>query len=126
MPKIDVPPAEKGKEPRVFELRIYESNNPLTLRRKVGMFEDGGELAIFRRVGIRPVFFGTTLAGGRMPNLTYLVCYDSLADRERAWKTFLADPEWLKLRARPGLSDAEIVSNISNTLLRPLPFSPIR
>ena len=25
-----------------------------------------------------------------------------------------------------GLSDAEIVSNISNTLLRPLPFSPIR
>jgi hypothetical protein len=30
------------------------------------------------------------------------------------------------LRAQPGLSDAEIVSNISNAILRPLPFSPIR
>jgi hypothetical protein len=26
----------------------------------------------------------------------------------------------------PGLSDAEIVNNISNAILRPLPFSPIR
>jgi hypothetical protein len=110
----------------VFELRVYESNSPATLKKKVAMFESGGELAIFRRCGIRPVFFRTALAGGKMPNLTYLVCYDSLADRERAWKAFLSDPEWAKLRGTPGLSDAEIVSNIGNAFLRPLPFSPIR
>lgn len=126
MPKIEPPPVEKGKPPRIFELRTYESNNSATLRRKVQMFEQGGELGIFRRVGIRPVFFGTAFAGDNLPQLTYMVCYDDLAARDKAWKTFLADPEWMKLRAQPGLSDAEIVSNISNTILRPLPFSPVR
>jgi hypothetical protein len=126
MPKIDPPPIEEGKAPRVFELRTYESNSSATLRRKVNMFEQGGELAIFRRVGIRPVFFGTAITGDNLPQLTYMVCYDDLAAREKAWKAFGADPEWLKLRSQPGLSDAEIVSNISNTILRPLPFSPVR
>lgn len=125
MPKPDPPPVEKGKAPRVFELRVYESNNNSTLRRKVKMFEDG-EAGIFRRVGIRPVFFSTAMAGVNLPNLTYMVCYDDLAAREKAWRAFLADPEWEKLRSTPGLSDAEIVSNIGTSLLRPLPFSPIR
>ncbi|MBI3679682.1 MAG: NIPSNAP family protein [Acidobacteria bacterium] len=126
MPEAELPPVESGKPPRIFELRTYESNSPLTLRRKIAMFEQGGELAVFRRVGLTPVFFGETLVGRRMPNLTYMLAYDSLAAREKAWAAFGADPEWQKLRARPGLSDAEIVSNISNTLLRPLPFSQIR
>ncbi len=126
MPKIEPPPIEAGKPARIFELRTYESNNSATLRRKVQMFEQGGELGIFRRVGIRPVFFGTAFAGDNLPQLTYMVCYDDLAARDKAWKAFLADPEWLKLRAQPGLADAEIVSNISNTILRPLPFSPVR
>lgn len=126
MPAVVPLPLEAGKPPRVFELRTYESNSPVTLARKIGMFEEGGEIAIFRRVGITPVFFAETVVGRQMPNLTYLVAYDSLAGREQAWTRFLADPEWLKLRAKPGLSDAEIVSNISNVLLRPLPFSPVR
>lgn len=126
MPVIEPPPIEPGKPARIFELRTYESNNAATLRRKVRMFEQGGELGIFRRVGIRPVFFGTAFAGDNLPQLTYMVAYDDLAARDKAWKAFLADPEWLKLRAQPGLSDAEIVSNIGNVILRPLPFSPVR
>jgi len=126
MPKIEPPAIESNKPLRVFELRTYESNNSATLRRKVKMFEEGGELGIFRRVGIRPVFFGMAIAGTNLPNLSYLVCYDDLAGREKAWRTFLADPEWVKLRGTPGLSDAEIVSNISNVMLRALPFSPVR
>jgi hypothetical protein len=126
MPSVVAPKAEEGKPARVFELRTYESNSPVTLKRKIGMFEEGGEIAIFKRVGITPVFFAEMIVGREMPNLTYLVCYDSLAGRDAAWARFLADPEWLKLRAKPGLSDAEIVSNISNVLLRPLAFSPVR
>ncbi len=126
MPSVVPLAVGAGKPPRVFELRTYESNSPVTLARKIGMFEQGGEIEIFRRVGITPVFFAETLVGRQMPNLTYLVAYDSLAGREQAWTRFLADPEWLKLRAKPGLSDPEIVSNISNVLLQPLPFSPLR
>ncbi|MBL8174426.1 MAG: NIPSNAP family protein [Bryobacterales bacterium] len=126
MPDVEVPPVEAGKPSRIFELRTYESNSPATLQKKIAMFETGGETAIFRRVGLTPVFFAEAISGRRMPNLTYMLVYDSLAAREKNWAAFVSDPAWLKLRATPGLSDAEIVSNISNILLRPLPFSPVR
>lgn len=126
MPEVEIPATDANRAPRVFELRTYESNSRATLKKKIGMFEEGGEIAIFRRVGLTPVFFGETIAGRNMPNLTYLLAYDNLAAREQNWAKFLADPAWLKLRATPGLSDAEIVSNISNVLLRPMPFSPVR
>ena len=61
-----------------------------------------------------------------MTHITYMLAYDDLAARDRLWKAFGSDPEWQKLRAKPGLSDAEIVSNISNTILRPAAFSDIR
>ena len=48
-----------------------------------------------------------------------MLSYENLAAREQLWSKFGADPEWKKLRATPGLSDAEIVSNISNAILRP-------
>src|SRR6266404_5254512 len=124
VPEIEVPSDASSKRPaRVFELRCYESNNTSTLARKIKMFESG-EIAIFRRLGMRPVFFAETLVGPRMPNLVYMLSYDDLATREKMWRAFGADPEWQKLRATPGLSDAEIVSNISNTILQPLAFSP--
>jgi hypothetical protein len=44
------------------------------------------------------VFYGTTLAGAQMPNLTYLTPFRSLAEREAAWAKFQADPEWLKVK----------------------------
>jgi hypothetical protein len=125
MPDIEVPPTNGDKAPRIFELRTYQSNNFKAGLRKVRMF-DNGEIGIFRRLGMLPVFFGQTIVGRDLPNLTYMLAFDDLAHRERAWRAFGGDPEWQKLRATPGLSDAEIVSNISSTILRPLPFSPIR
>lgn len=111
--------------PRIFELRAYESQTFLTLARKVAMF-NGGEAQIFERLGMRPVFFGETLVGPRQPNLAYMLSFDSLADRDRLWNAFGSDPEWRKLSSQPQLKDEQIVANISNAILRPLPFSPIR
>lgn len=125
LPTIEVPPVESGKPARVFELRTYESMNEKAGRRKILMFESG-EAAIFKKVGMQTVLFGQTVAGRNMPSLTYMLGYDNLAARDTLWKAFGSDPEWQKLRSQPGYSDAEIVSNISNTLLRPLPFSMIR
>ena len=122
-PEIETPKARETT--RVFELRTYESNNFSSLGGKIGMFGNG-EIDIFRKVGMTPVFFGETIYGPDMPNLTYMLAYDNLAHREKTWSAFVSDPDWVKLRATPGLSDAEVVSNISSTFLRPLPFSPIR
>jgi hypothetical protein len=125
MPEMIVPTDAAGRPARIFELRRYESNNSTTLASKIKMFESG-EAGIFKRLGMRPVFFAETIVGAQMPNLVYMLSYDDLTSREKLWKAFGADPEWQKLRATPGLSDAEIVSNISISLLQPLPFSPVR
>ena len=111
--------------PRTFELRRYESPSEETLRRKVKMFNEG-EIGIFQRLGMRPVFFGETVVGERMPNLFYMLSYESLAAREELWKKFIGDPEWKKISSPAEVHDSEIVSNISNGILKPLRFSPIR
>jgi len=124
MPQAVIPPATAGSS-HVFELRIYESPTPLTLSRKVGMF-NGGEMQIFQRLGMRPIFFGETIIGPKQPNLMYMLSYDDLAARDRLWQAFSQDPEWKKLSGQPALKDSEIVNNIGNTMLRPLSFSPAR
>ncbi len=124
-PEMIVPTDAASRPARIFELRRYESNNAATLARKIKMFESG-EIGVFERLGMRPVFFSETIVGARMPNLVYMLSYDDLASREKLWKAFGSDPEWQKIRSLPGNSDAEIVSNISNSLLQPLPFSPVR
>jgi hypothetical protein len=125
MPTVVAPPTGENRAARIFELRTYEAPNDKALARKIKMFGDG-EIEAFRRSGMLTVFFGQTIVGSRMPNLTYILAYDDLAARDKTWGAFSADPGWQKLRATPGLSDAEIVNNISNAILRPLPFSPIR
>jgi hypothetical protein len=122
-PNVSYAKGEHG--PRVFELRTYESQSQISLRRKVGMFNNG-EAQIFMRLGFRPVFFGETIVGPRQPNLSYMLSYDSLDQHDKLWAAFISDPEFRKLLSQPGLSDAEIVANISNVILRPLAFSEIR
>jgi hypothetical protein len=124
MPKLEVPAAAAGNQPRLFELRTYESHSQKANLKKIEMF-NVGEIAIFRRAGLQPVFFGETLIGARMPNLTYLLVYDNMAARDASWGKFGADPEWKKLSTTPGYTDPEIVSNISNVLLRPAAYSQI-
>lgn len=123
LPALEMP--TPAGAPRVFELRTYESNTFNSLGKKIGMFNDG-EIAIFRKTGLNPVFFGETIFGANMPNLTYMLWYDSLAAREANWKKFITHPEWDKLKATPGLSDGEVVSNISNSMLTATAYSPLR
>jgi hypothetical protein len=125
MPAVATPDASEKRPPRIFELRTYESQSFVTLARKVGMFNTG-EMQIFQRLGMRPVFFGETIVGPAQPNLMYMLSYDDFAARDRLWHDFGSDPAWRKLSAQPQLRDSEIVANISNAILRPLTFSGIR
>jgi hypothetical protein len=124
-PAVQVPAAKEGGGSRVYEIRRYESNSPRSLARKIRMFDEG-EHALFAKLGMVNVFFGEAIAGSQMPNLTYMVGFNDLAHREKAWAAFGSSPEWKKMAAQPGVSDAEVVSNISNYIVRPLGFSAIR
>lgn len=120
MPKLEAP---VGK-PTLFNLRIYESHNEAAAKKKIEMFNKG-EIAIFRRVGLTPVFFGEALVGTRLPNLTYLLAFQNDDKRQQAWNTFRADPEWKALKAIPEYEDKMIVSKITNKLLAPAEYSQI-
>jgi len=109
MPRLARPDTSR---PRLLNLRVYESHNERAARKKVEMFNKG-ELAIFRRVGLTPVFFAETVVGASMPNLTYLLVFPDDDARAAAWARFGADPEWQKLRAIPEYADKEIVSRIT-------------
>lgn len=126
LPKLELPFAggEGPRRPRIFELRTYESHSEKAARKKIEMF-NGGEIAIFRRAGLTPVFFGETLAGAGLPNLTYMLAYEDMAAHDKQWSAFAADPEWKKLSTTPGFTDPEIVSSISNMYLRPTAYSQI-
>jgi len=125
VPRIEVPAATAAKGPRLFELRTYESSSEKAHRAKVRMFDELGEIEIFRRVGLTPVFFGRTLVGPGIPSLVYMLVHANMAAREKSWDAFRTDPEWKKLAATPGYSDAEIVSNITTVFLRPAAYSQI-
>ena len=121
MPRLEKPDTSK---PRLLNLRIYESHNERAAKKKMEMFNQA-ELAIFRRVGLAPVFFGETVIGAAMPNLTYMLVFPDDASREAAWSRFRDDAEWKKLRAIPEYADKEIVSRITNKILIPSAFSEI-
>ena len=120
MPSVEVPVSGDG---RLFELRIYESHSITAGQTKIHMFNEGGEIALFRKIGLHPVFFGETLFGPLMPNLTYMLGFDSMAERDDAWQRFIADPEWHAMRDKPMY--ANTVSNITDFILRPTLFSEI-
>jgi len=121
MPKLEVP----EKKPRIFELRRYESPNETAGKKKIEMFNSGGEIAIFKRTGLTPVFFGETLIGPLRPNLTYMLTFDDMADHDQSWKTFSGDPEWKKVSSMPEYANAKIISNIRRMFLVPTVFSQI-
>jgi len=119
LPQLVVP----EKKPRIFELRTYESHSIKAAKKKIDMFNEGGEIKIFQRTGLQPVFFGETLIGPKIPNLTYMLVFNDLADRDAKWKVFGGDPEWKKLRSDPQYKDT--VSNITDIILRPTGYSQI-
>jgi len=123
-PKLTPPPASATKAKRIFQLRTYESPSNKAHVVKVRMFHSG-EFDIFAKAGFHMVFFGDTLVGSRMPNLTYLLSFADSAELDAKWDLFRSDPDWRKLSADPRFAYEPIVSNITNLILSPLDCSQI-
>ena len=123
VPRLRVPAETEGKKPRIFELRIYESHSETAALKKIEMFNDGGEVGLFDRIGLRPVFFGQTLIGRRQPNLVYMTVHQDMAAREKVWEVFRSSAEWKKLSADPAF--ANTVSATTVMFLRPADYSQI-
>jgi hypothetical protein len=123
MPQLSVPKQKVENKSRIFELRTYESHSIKASKKKIEMFNEGGEIAVFNKTGLSPVFFGETIVGPQMPNLTYMLAFDDLTDRDAKWDVFRVDPEWKRLSGDSQYRDT--VSNITDIILRPTKYSQI-
>jgi hypothetical protein len=121
MPKLELP---EHKE-RIFELRRYEHATEAAGKKKLEMFNDAGEVDIFKRLGFRPVFFGETIIGEKRPNLIYMLTFNDMLDHDSHWKSFGGDPEWKKISTKPEYADSKLVSHITSTFLTPTAASEI-
>ncbi|MDQ6636059.1 MAG: NIPSNAP family protein [Gemmatimonadota bacterium] len=122
MPTLEPSAGAGTATPRIFEMRTYESHSDRAALNKLAMF-NAGEIPIFRRTGLTPVFFGETVIGAKMPSLTYMLTFKDMPTRDAAWAAFSADADWKTLSGDPQYK--ENVSAISDIILRPTGYSQI-
>ena len=107
----------------IYESRVYRcvpGRLPALLKR----FETI-TLKLWEKHGIRQAGFFTTLIGESNQELTYFLAWESLAEREKKWAAFQADPDWIAARAKTE-ADGQIVGNIVGQLLVPTAFSSVK
>lgn len=122
MPVIEMPAQTARKEPRVFEMRIYESHNEERAALKREMF-NSGEMQLMRDIGLAPVFYGEALIGSDVPHLNYLLSAPSAEEHKKHFETFKAHPTWIGMKDLPKFKDT--VSKIISLMLAPTAYSQI-
>ena len=107
----------------IYEMRVYRcvpGRLPALLNRFANI-----TLKIWERHGIKQAGFFTTVIGDSNQELTYFLQWESLADREKKWAAFQADPEWISARAETEKNGA-IVARVENQILQPTSFSSVK
>jgi hypothetical protein len=107
----------------IYELRIYHCL-PNRLPNLLKRFENH-TLRLWEKHGIRQAGFWTTMIGASNHELTYLLAWESLAEREKKWVAFQSDPDWIAARA-DSEKDGPILTHFSNTILQPTSFSSVK
>ncbi len=106
----------------LYEWRIYNA-----VPGKMGALNDRFQkntIRLFEKHGIKPVGFWEAVIG-TTNILYYMLAWESMAEREKAWSSFQADPEWKKAM-QESEKDWPIVQSITNLLLRPTPYSTMK
>jgi len=107
----------------LYELRVYNcipGRLPALLKR----FESV-TLRLFEKHGIRQAGFWTVQIGESNNDLYYFLAWESLAEREKKWGAFGADPEWIAARAESE-RDGPIIASIKSQILQPAAFSAVK
>ena len=106
----------------IYELRIYTAM-PGKMPALLTRFRDH-TCEIFERHGMKNVGYWLNAVGGRTDELWYILAYDSLAAREKAWESLMADTHWHKIRADSEV-DGPLVHHAENRFMNPTDFSPL-
>ena len=120
-PHLMLPPGKDAE--RIYELRSYESPTENLSQKKMAMFNTGGEIEIFNRLGFNPVFYGKVVSGSRMPNFMYMPVFKNLEQHNAQWKRFGQDTVWKDISTRPENENKVAVSHIDSILMHAAEYS---
>ena len=107
----------------IYEMRVYRCL-PGRMPALLARFENT-TLGLWKRHGIHPVGFWTTEVGASNLELTYMLRWDSMAERETKWTAFATDPEWIAKRAETE-KDGPIVSKVESVYMTLTDYSPVK
>jgi len=107
----------------IYESRVYTAL-PGRMPALLARFEKV-TLGFWEKYGIRQVGFFTAAIGPNSLDLTYLLAWESLAEREQKWGAFQSDPDWIAARTASE-ADGQIVANIASSILTPTKFSALQ
>ncbi len=84
-------------------------------------------LPVFEKVGMTVVGAWTPEVGGDENTLIYLLAYEDMGARQKAWDSFWEDPEWKAGRAKYAKEfGGPIVSTSASMFLKPARYSPLK
>ena len=106
----------------LYEWRVYK-----VVPGRMGALNDRFQdttLRLFEKHGIKAVGFWEAVIGATNV-LYYMLAWENMTHREKAWNSFQSDPEWIKAR-QDSEKNGPLVERILNTLLKPTPYSPLK
>jgi hypothetical protein len=121
MPEAVTPKFTTPAGDRIYELRAYESATESKAAKKIEMFNQAGEIKLFKKLDFNVVFVGEVLAGSIKPNLMYMTSFADTTSNRVHWKTFVDSPEWKSLSGMEEYKNT--VSKIHKVLLHPAAYS---
>ena len=81
-------------------------------------------LKLFKKHGIEVIGFWVAIVGASN-SLYYMIAFEDMAHKEKAWNAFIKDPEWIKVRSETE-REGPIVERVINLLLKPTGYSPMK
>ena len=120
-PNYFIPNHKTTPSERIYELRSYESPTENLFRQKVKMFNEAGEIKLFKSLDFNAVFYAEVISGSTMPNLMYLTTFADMTTHDERWAAFRAHPEWKTMSALPEYQNT--VSKSIKLLLHPTDYS---
>jgi hypothetical protein len=121
MPQFRDPMYTNPKSERIYEYRSYESATDAKAEKKREMFNTGGEIALFEKIGSNAIFYAEVVSGSLMPRLIYMTSYSDMKSHDDHWKAFVDSEGWKKLSTMEEYKNT--VSKVSPFLLHPASYS---
>ena len=111
--------------PRFFELRTYTAA-PGKLEALHKRFREHTN-ELFKKHGMTMVGYWTPADAPRNKDtLIYILAFPDRDAREKAWKEFRADPDWVKAKAESEKDGPLLAHNPESVFMNPTDYSPIK